>query len=146
MTRKVSPLSSLLARHEARIATANAEGLRRMLAADPVLLDVVPAGKAMPELAKPGGKHLVLHAGPPIGWERMCGPMQGAVAGALVFERWAPDLEAAARLAASGEVQFQPNHHFGAVGPMTGITTRSMPVMVVENRGEGIGAGNRAIA
>jgi len=70
--------------------------------------------------------------------------MQGAVAGALVFERWAPDLEAAARLAASGEVRFQPNHHFGAVGPMTGITTRSMPVMVVENRGEGIGAGNRA--
>ena len=144
MTRKFSPLSSLLARHEARIATANAEGLRRMLAADPVLLDVVPAGKAMPELAKPGGKHLVLHAGPPIEWERMCGPMQGAVAGALVFERWAPDLEAAARLAASGEVRFQPNHHFGAVGPMTGITTRSMPVMVVENRGEAIGAGNRA--
>ena len=57
-----------------------------MLAADPVLLDVVPAGKAMPELARPGGKHLVLHAGPPIGWERMCGPMQGAIAGALVFE------------------------------------------------------------
>jgi len=134
MTRKFSPLSSLLARHEARIATANAEGLRRMLAADPVLVDVVPAGKAMPELAQPGGKHLVLHAGPPIEWERMCGPMQGAVAGALVFERWAPDLEAAARLAASGEVRFQPNHHFGAVGPMTGITTRSMPVMVCENR------------
>jgi Protein of unknown function (DUF1116) len=137
MTRKFSPLSSLLARHEARIEKANAEGLRRMLAADPVLLDVVPAGKAMPELAKPGGKHLVLHAGPPIGWERMCGPMQGAVAGALVFEGWAPDLEAAARLAASGEVQFQPNHHYGAVGPMTGITTRSMPVMICENRAFG---------
>ena len=134
MAGKFSPLSSLLARHEARIAKANAEGLRRMLGADPVLLDVVPAGKAMPELAKPGGRHLVLHAGPPIGWERMCGPMQGAVAGALVFEGWAPDLEAAARLAASDKVQFHPNHHYGAVGPMTGITTRSMPVMVCENR------------
>jgi len=140
MARAFSPLSSLLARHEARIARANEEGLRRMLGANPVLLDVVPAGKAMPGL----GERIVLHAGPPIGWERMCGPMQGAVAGALVFEAWAPDLQAAARLAASGAVQFHPNHHYGAVGPMTGITTRSMPVMVVENRGEGIGAGNRS--
>jgi len=137
MARKFSPLSPMLERHAARIDKANAEGLRRMLAADPVLLDVVPAGKAMPELARPGGKPRVLHAGPPIGWDRMCGPMQGAVAGALVFEGWAPDLEQAARLAASGGVQFHPNHHFGAVGPMTGITTRSMPVMVCENRAFG---------
>jgi hypothetical protein len=60
--------------------------------------------------------------------------MRGAVTGALVFEGWARDLDAAAQLAGSGEVQFHPNHHFGAVGPMTGITTRSMPVMVCENR------------
>jgi hypothetical protein len=123
-----------LGRHEARIAKANAEGLRRMLGADPVLVDVQPAGKAIPELGKPGRERMLLHAGPPIEWRRMCGPMQGAVAGAIVFEGWAPDLEAAARLAAGGGVQFHPNHHYGAVGPMTGITTRSMPVMVVENR------------
>ncbi len=123
-----------LGRHEARIAKANAEGLRRMLAANPVLVDVQPAGKVIPELGKPGRGRLVLHAGPPIEWHRMCGPMQGAVAGAIVFEGWAPDLDAAARLAASGGVEFHPNHHYGAVGPMTGITTRSMPVMVVENR------------
>lgn len=133
-----------LRRHEARIAKANAEGLRRMLGADPVLVDVQPAGKAIPELVKPGGERVVLHAGPPIEWHRMCGPLQGAAAGAIVFEGWAPDLAAAARLAASGGVQFHPNHHYGAVGPMTGITTRSMPVMVVENRAEGIHAGNRA--
>ena len=129
-----------LGRHEARIAKANAEGLRRMLAANPVLVDVIPAGKAMPKLEK----HVVLHAGPPITWKRMCGLMQGAVAGAIVFEGWARDLASAAKLAASGSVKFEPNHHYGAVGPMTGITTRSMPVMVVENRGEGIHAGNRA--
>jgi hypothetical protein len=77
---------------------------------------------------------VLLHSGPPIGWDRMCGPMRGAVAGAIVFEGWAEDLEAAAGMAAAGEVAFHPNHHFDAVGPMTGITTRSMPVMVVENR------------
>ena len=101
-----------------------------MLAADPVLVDVIPAGEAMPAL----GERAVLHAGPPIEWARMCGPMRGAIAGAIVFEDWAPDLGAAAKLAASGAIQFHPNHDYGAVGPMTGITTRSMPVMVVENR------------
>jgi len=136
-------LGALLARlgaQEAAIARANAEGLRRMLGAEPVLVDVQPAGKVIPELAE----RVVLHAGPPIGWDRMCGPMRGAVAGAIVFEGWAGDLDTAARLAASGGVTFHPNHRFDAVGPMTGITTRSMPVMVVENRGKGIDAGNRA--
>jgi len=58
----------------------------------------------------------------------------GAICGAIVFEGWAGDLAAAEKLAASGAVKFAPNHHFGAVGPMTGITTRSMPLLVVENR------------
>ena len=133
-------LLAWLGRHEARIAKANAEGLRRMLAADPVLVDVQPAGKVISGL----GNLVVLHAGPPIEWARMCGPMRGAVAGAIVFEGWAADLGAATRLAASGAVLFHPNHRYGAVGPMTGITTRTMPVMTVENRAEGINAGNRA--
>ena len=119
-----------LGRHAKKIDKANAEGLRRMFAGDPVLVDVIPAGKAMPKL----GKHVLLHAGPPVAWKNMCGPMQGAVAGAIVFEGWAPSLPAAMKLAASGKIKLQPNHHFGAVGPMTGITTQSMPVMVCENR------------
>jgi len=129
-------LLARLGAHEAAIARANAEGLRRMLAAEPVLVDVQPAGTVIPEL----GGRVVLHAGPPIAWDRMCGPMRGAVAGAIVFEGWAGDLRAAERLAASGGVTFHPNHRFDAVGPMTGITTRSMPVLVVENRS----FGNRA--
>jgi hypothetical protein len=129
-------LIARLGAHEARIQRANQEGLRRMLAAEPVLVDVLPAGQAIPGL----GERVLLHAGPPIDWERMCGPMRGAVAGAIVFEGWAPDLETATKLAASGAVEFHPNHRFDAVGPMTGITTRSMPVMAVENRA----FGNRA--
>jgi hypothetical protein len=127
-----------LASREARIAEANATAIARVLAAEPVLVDVVPAGEAIPALA---AGRLVLHAGPPIAWERMGGPLRGAVAGAIVFEGWAPDLAAAARLAAGGGVTFAPNHHHGAVGPMTGITTRTMPVLVVENRA----AGTRAV-
>lgn len=118
------------------IDQANQEALRRMLAADPVLIDVIPAAQAMEALQD----KVLFHAGPPIAWDRMCGPMRGAIAGAIVFEGWASDLDDAERQAAAGAIAFHPNHHFDAVGPMTGITTRSMPVMVVENRA----FGNRA--
>lgn len=118
------------------VETANREALSRMLAGDPVLVDVLPAGAAVPAL----GERVLLHAGPPIEWRRMCGPMRGAIAGAIVFEGWAGDLDSAMELVAAGGVAFHPNHHFDAVGPMTGITTRSMPVMAVENAA----FGNRA--
>ena len=71
-----------------RIETANEEALGRMLAADPVLVDVVPAIKAMPTLTE----NRILHAGPPINWDKMCGPMRGAVCGIAVFEGWAKKL------------------------------------------------------
>jgi hypothetical protein len=119
-----------------RIEDANREALKRMLSSDPVLVDVIPAADAIPELKD----RMILHAGPPVGWDRMCGPMRGAVTGIAVFEGWAPDLQAADEMAAAGAFEFHPNHHFDAVGPMTGMTTVSQPVMVVENRA----FGNRA--
>ena len=118
------------------IDQANQEALRRILAGEPVLVDVVPASQAIPDLAD----RVILHAGPPIEWDRMCGPMRGAVMGIAVFEGWAKDLDDAATKAAAGSFAFHPNHHFGAVGPMTGMTTRSQPLMVVENKA----FGNRA--
>ena len=120
----------------AAVEAANARAVERMLAADPVLVDVAVAGDAIAGL----GDRTILHAGPPIEWPDMCGPLKGAVAGAIVLEGWAADLDKAAELAAAGGVAFHPNHHFDAVGPMTGTITRSMPVMVVENRS----FGNRA--
>ena len=113
-----------------RIDDANRQAIERVLSADPVLVDVIPAAEAIPALRE----HMILHAGPPVDWERMCGPMRGAVAGIAVFEGWAPELKTAAEMAAAGAFDFQPNHHFAAVGPMTGMTTAGQWVMVVENR------------
>ena len=112
------------------IEAANAEAVRRMLAGDPWLVDVVPAAEVLPRL----DKGLILHAGPPVGWDRMCGPMRGAVMGIAVFEGWAKSLEDAGRMAETGALRFEPNHHHGAVGPMTGMTTLGQMLMVVENR------------
>ena len=113
-----------------RIEDANKEALKRMLSGDPVLVDVIPACEAIPDLKD----RMILHAGPPIGWDRLCGPMRGAVTGIAVFEGWAADLAEAEKLAADDCFEFHPNHHFDAVGPMTGLTTVNQPVMVVENR------------
>ncbi len=112
------------------IDNANQQAIGRMHTADPVLVNVQRAADVIDGL----GDHKILHAGPPIEWQRMCGPMQGAICGAIVLEGWAKNLSAAEKLAAGGKVEFEPNHHHSAVGPMTGMTTQSMPMMVVENK------------
>ena len=109
------------------IEAANNTAFDAFLAAQPVLSDVKPAQELIPDLAD----RLLLHAGPPITWERMCGPMQGAIIGAILFEGWASDPDGAAELAASGQIAFAPCHHYGAVGPMAGIISASMPVWSV---------------
>jgi hypothetical protein len=112
------------------VEDANTVAFERYLSAQPVLVDVVLAGEAVPALA---GERRVLHAGPPIDWDEMCGPMQGAIAGAAVYEGWAETPEQAMTMAASGEVAYGPAHEHHAVGPMAGVISPSMPVWVVEN-------------
>ena len=118
------------------IDQANAETVRRIMAGEPVLVDVVRAADVLPRL----GDRTILHAGPPIGWDRMCGPMRGAVMGIAVFEGWAKDLAEAEAMATRGAFHFEPNHHHDCVGPMTGMTTRGQMLLVVENKA----FGNRA--
>ncbi|MBC7248922.1 MAG: DUF1116 domain-containing protein [Anaerolineae bacterium] len=111
------------------IEAANTETVSRIQQGRPVLIGMGIAREVIP------GYHqrLILHAGPPITWERMCGPQRGAVMGALVYEGLAQDEQEAAELAASGEIEFAPCHHYHAVGPMAGIISPSMPVFIVRN-------------
>ncbi len=97
---------------------------------DPVLVDVAPAKKRIPGFR---GRRL-LHAGPPIKWERTSGPLRGAILGAILYEGWADDARAASRLAASEDVEFDCTHHHNAVGPMAGVISPNMPVFELEDR------------
>lgn len=121
-------LAKLLA--DPAIDEANQQAVERMLAAQPVIIDVQPAREVIPAFER----RTLLHAGPPIAWERMCGPMRGAIIGACLYEGWASSDEEASALAASGIIAFEPCHHYNAVGPMAGIISPSMPVYVVEDR------------
>lgn len=112
-----------------KINAANQEAYTRIVTAQPILKGYARALDVIPGMTE----KTILHAGPPIAWKDMNGPMKGAVTGAIVFEGWAKNLEEAAELAASGEITFSPCHEHQAVGSMTGITSPSMYVHVVEN-------------
>ena len=109
---------------------ANQEAASRILKARPTLVDISTAGVAIPGMKK----NMILHAGPPVTWERMCGPMRGAVIGGLILEGLAESREEAENRAGSADIIFEPCHHHSSVGPMAGVTSYSMPVWVIENR------------
>ena len=109
------------------VEKANRKAFAAYLSAQCVLEGIGTAGRCIPGV----GDRTLLHAGPPIAWEAMCGPMQGAIVGAILYERWAGNPDAARALAARGEITFAPCHHHAAVGPMAGIISPSMPVWIV---------------
>lgn len=116
------------------IDEANRAVIDKVTGSAPFLIDVVPAKEKIMEFED---RKLLLHAGPPIKWENMTGPMQGSCIGAALFEGWADNDKDAEEMLANGEVEFMPCHHVRAVGPMGGITSANMPVLVVENRSDG---------
>ncbi|MFL7813229.1 MAG: DUF1116 domain-containing protein [Anaerolineales bacterium] len=115
------------------IEKANQQTVERMMEARPVLVGIGKAIDVIPGMEK----NLLLHAGPPITWERASGPMRGAITGALIFEGKAKDMKSAQKLVESGEIKLEPCHHHQAVGPMAGVTCPSMSVYILENTTHG---------
>lgn len=111
------------------IEQANQTAVTRMMEARPILTAIATARDVIPGMRD----NLLLHAGPPIAWERMSGPMRGAVIGALIFEGMAQDEVEAIALVESGAIDFDPCHEHDAVGPMAGVTSASMKVYVIDN-------------
>ena len=128
------------------IEKANTEATERMMEARPVLVGLGKARDVIPGMRD----NLLLHAGPPITWERASGPMQGAITGALIFEGKATNEAEAQALVESGEIELEPCHHHGAAGPMAGLISPSMSVYIIENKTHGstglTTGGNRAFS
>ncbi len=109
---------------------ANQEVVSRIKRGQAVLVGMGIAQDVIPGMHD----HMILHAGPPIEWERMCGPTRGAVMGALIYEGLALDEKEAISLVEAGAIEFSPCHHHHAVGPMAGVVSPSMPVFILENK------------
>lgn len=116
-----------------KISQANLEAEQRIMKAHPYVVGIGTAGNDIPNMTK----KTILHAGPPVKWENMSGPLRGAIIGGLIYEGLAKNEEEAITLAASGEITFDSCHHHSAVGPMAGVVTYSMPVWIVENKAYG---------
>jgi hypothetical protein len=115
------------------VETANRKAFASYLASQPILEGIGIARAVLPGMRR----RLILHAGPPISWDRMCGPMQGAILGAILFEGWAKDIEDARRLISTGRIAFESCHDHATVGPMAGIISPSMPVWIVRDAQHG---------
>ncbi len=117
----------------ARIDQANARAVERIVTSQPVLVDIaLHARDLWPDMGR-----TLLHAGAPVSWQKMCGPMQGAMIGALLYEGWADSPQTAQTMLARGDIRFAQCHDFAAVGPMSGIISPSMPLFVVRNQTHG---------
>ena len=115
---------------------ANAEAVRRMTGAEPVLADVLPAADAIPGMAP----NVILTSGPPMDWDRYYGGQRNAVIYGALYEGLATDAEDADARLRDGRIVLASTHDHGCVGSVAGIYTASMPVFVVENAA----GGNRA--
>lgn len=111
------------------IESANNETIKRMMEARPILKTIATARDVIPGMRD----DLLLHAGPPITWEKASGPMRGALVGALILEGKADDWDSAELLITSGAISLSPCHEHNTVGPMAGVTSASMKVYVIEN-------------
>jgi len=111
------------------IGEANKKAAERILSAECTLVDLKPAIKAIPGFKR----NLITHAGPPIEWKRMCYPQKLSIINLIIYEGLADTPKRAERLVETGDVKIEPNHNYGNVSGMCGVTSASMPVFVVKN-------------
>jgi hypothetical protein len=120
-------------RIKGRIEEANSKALERMRLSRPILVDIKCARDILPKMKK----NSIFHAGPPIDWERMCGPLRGAIVGTMIFEGLATTWNDAVKLIRQGSIEFSSNHDQDAVGPMAGVISPSLPILVVKDQSNG---------
>ncbi len=116
-----------------KIDEANQKAVEKMMAVRPILVDVQRAKDVLPGMKD----NIFLHAGPPVEWERMSGPLRGGMIAGTIYEGMAKDEKEAMKVLESGDIEFAPCHHYGAAGPMSGVITPSQMVYVVEDQESG---------
>ena len=105
---------------------ANTAAIEALLASDPVLMGVERAESAM---GLP--KTTVLTSGPAMPFDSYTGGQRAAIIGGALYEGLAADEGAAVESFQRGDIAVRGCQEFGCVGSLAGVTTASMPVLVV---------------
>lgn len=113
-----------------RIAEANAQAVACLTDNDPVWIDIRPAGECVQGLED----HMIIHSGPPIDYEDMVMLHKRGMVSAMLFEGWAKDEKEAVEIIRSGEIKIESALDHNTVGAGTGIITKSVAMIVTEDR------------
>lgn len=116
-----------------KIQQANEKAVNRIIDSDPVWVDILPAGEVIDGLED----HMILHSGPPIACEDMCMLHRRGMVSGVLFEGWAKTEEEAKKLLEAGEIKIDSALNHNTVGAGTGIITKSVAMMVIEDRATG---------
>ncbi|MBE6414503.1 MAG: DUF1116 domain-containing protein [Verrucomicrobiaceae bacterium] len=119
-----------------KIEQANQKAVSELIDANPVWVDILPAGEVIDGLEP----NMILHSGPPIEFKDMV-PLhkRGMISGALYEGLAKTEAEAIAKLE-NGEIKVSSALDHNTVGAGTGIITSSIAMMVVENKKTGVRA------
>ena len=116
-----------------KIVAANKDAADVLINADPVWVDILPAG----EVVKGLGDYTVTHSGPPITYENMTDLHKRGMISACLLEGWAKTEEEAKALVESGKINIISALDTNTVGSGTGIITKSVAMFVVKDRYSG---------
>lgn len=115
------------------ILNANNAAAACLIEADPVWVDILPAGEIIEGL----GDYTVTHSGPPINPAHMTDLHKRGMISACLLEGWAKDEAEAVRLIEAGRINIISALDTNTVGSGTGIITKSVAVFVVKDRNNG---------
>jgi hypothetical protein len=83
----VAMLTGLWGRHGDRVEAANRAVLAALERVQPMAVTVAPSASVVPGM----DDGMLLHAGPPIAWDRVCDSQRRALVAACLLEGWAPE-------------------------------------------------------
>lgn len=119
-----------------KIDEANQKAVHYIIDSDPAWVDVLPAGDVIEGL----GDYTIIHSGPPIDYDDMVMLHQRGLVSACLIEGWAKSKEEAVDLIKSGTIKIMSALDTNTVGAGTGIITKSVAMIIIEDRKTGIRA------
>jgi len=113
-----------------KITAANEKAVGCIIESDSVWVDILPAGEVIDGLED----HMILHSGPPIEYKDMCMLHKRGMVSGVLFEGWAKTEQEAVNLIESGAIKIDSALNRNTVGAGTGIITKSVAMIVIEDR------------
>lgn len=112
------------------IKLANDKAVRPLIDAEPTWIGVESAIDCIDGFEE----NTVLHSGPPIDYQDMCELHKRGMRNAVLLEGFAKTESDAEKLILSGKIKIDSAFNYNTVGSGTGIVTKSVPLLVVQDK------------